>query len=216
MPGTFTGLLLFVVCLAPGFVYAAVRDIRLPERVSTPFRETARVVLASVVFDVMGLVLFVGARAVLPSITPDIGRWVREGSQYVAADYTTIAAWGALTLATATAAAALAARTLPRVNGPLTVESSWWLLFHVYPRQVSAAAIYVECELTDGSYIAGTLQNFAHQAEETPGRELALVAPLVHRSAPGEASKPLASRTFAAVRAEQIKFLTVTYLDNVP
>lgn len=79
MPSSFLGLVLFVVCLVPGFVYAAARDLHLPERTSSAFRESTRVVLAGLAFDGIALAVFALIRTAAPGLTPDTGRLVREG-----------------------------------------------------------------------------------------------------------------------------------------
>lgn len=216
MPSTFGGLLLFLVSLAPGFVYSAARDAHYPERTSTTFRETTRVVLAGIGFDVVALGVFALARAFLPSITPDIPRWIDTGWRYVRAEYGVILLWAAVTLSIAMGLALIAARHLPRRRRPLGAESAWWLQFGLYPEEVGAAAIHVGCELLDGSHVSGTLRNFAHQAAETGDRELTLVAPLRYRPGVGAPTISLSGHQLLSVSARNIKFLTVTYLDNVP
>ncbi|MCM1938456.1 DUF6338 family protein [Streptomyces sp. G3] len=216
MPSSLLGLVLFVVCLVPGFVYVAARDMRLPERTSSAFRETTRVVLASLAFDGIVLAVFALIRTASPGLTPDTGRLVREGWAYARDDYGRLTLWSCALLAAAACVALAAARLLPRGPGPLSVESSWWLLFDRYPALVGAKCTYVGCELVDGSYLAGVLKHFAHQAEETSDRELALAAPLEYRSHPGAPSRRLTGHQLVSVSAGQIKFLTVTYLDHVP
>ncbi|WP_329165389.1 DUF6338 family protein [Streptomyces sp. NBC_01717] len=216
MPSSLLGLVLFVVCLVPGFIYAAARDLHLPERTSSAFRETTRVVLASLALDGIALAVFAVIRTAAPGLTPDTGRLVREGWGYVRDDYGRLTLWSCALLVAAAGAALAAARLLPRGPGPLSVESSWWLLFGRYPALTGAKCTYVGCELVDGSYLAGVLKHFAHQAEETGDRELALVAPLEYRPHPGVPSRPLTDHQLVSVSARQIKFLTVTYLDHIP
>nr|WP_270890033.1 DUF6338 family protein [Streptomyces sp. DHE17-7] len=79
-----------------------------------------------------------------------------------------------------------------------------------------AECAYVGCELVDGSYLAGVLKHFAHQAEETGDRELALAPPLQYRPHAGAPARPLTGHQLVSVSARQIKFLTVTYLDRIP
>jgi hypothetical protein len=216
MPSTFASLLLFLVCLAPGFVYATARDARFPERVSTVFRETTRVVLASLAFDAVALAVFSLFRAVAPGLTVDIPRWIDDGWHYVRAEHTRILVWSGLLLLLAMALAVVAARVLPRRRRPLALESAWWLQFRVYPDEVGAKAIHVACELVDGSYVSGTLKNFAHQADETNDRDLTLAAPLDYRASSSDPVQQLRGHQLMSVSAQRIKFLTVTYLDHVP
>jgi hypothetical protein len=213
VPSTFTGLVLFVVLLAPGFAYAAARDRRFPERTSSAFRESTRVVLASVAFDAISLTIFALMRSFSPSLTPDIGRLVRDGGGYLRMHYASVTAWSCALLALAAIVAVATATVAPRPDGTLHVESSWWLLFHTYPRVNGATEIRVGCELVDGSYVAGKLQHFAFQAEETGDRELALGQPLDYRPDTGDvSSRHLESQQLVTISARQIKFMTVAYL----
>jgi kynurenine formamidase len=98
---------------------------------------------------------------------------------------------------------------------PLAGESSWWLLFHEYPRRSGTARVHVGCELTDGSRVSGTLQHYALQAEETRVRELALTAPLHYRPPGSDTEHELTGTAVVALSARQIKFLTVAYRDDV-
>jgi hypothetical protein len=216
MPDTFFSLIIFVICLGPGFAYSATRNLILPERTSSSFRETTRVVLASLVFDGAVLAVFALIRITAPGATPDIGRLVRQGSGYVRSDYSLLFLWFCILIVAAAGAAAIAARLLPRGPGPVSVESSWWLLFRRYPRQIGAKSIHVGCELVDGSYLSGTLKHFAHQDEESGDREFALGAPLRYRTKEMAVVQPLLGHQFVSVSARQIKFLTVTYLDHIP
>jgi hypothetical protein len=216
VPSTFSGLVLFLISLAPGFVYSAARDARFPERTSTAFRETTRVVLASIGFDVVALGVFALVRTALPSATPDISRWIGTGWRYVRADYGVILLWAAVILLLAMGLALAAARVLPRRSRPLASESAWWLQFRLFPEEVGAAAVHVGCELVDGSHVSGTLRTFAHKSDETGDRELILVAPLRYRPAPSTPATTLSGHQLLSISARHIKFLTVTYLDHAP
>ncbi|MEV0418243.1 DUF6338 family protein [Streptosporangium canum] len=212
MPTTLLSLIFFVALLAPGFAYTAVRDSRFPERTSSAFRESTRVALASIVFDLASLGAFTLLRFTAPSLTPDVGRLIRQGEGYLRTHYASVTTWATVLLALAVGAAVLTAWRLPRRRHPLTVESSWWLLFHSYPERNGAAEIRVGCELTDGSFIGGRLQHFAYQAEETGDRELAVRGPFEHRPAKDQPARDLSGEHFVTISARQIKYLTVTYL----
>jgi hypothetical protein len=83
MPTTLTGLLLFVVLLLPGFAYAVGKERNGTGQQLTPFRETAAVVAASISFELIVLAIFAVIRALLPSLTPDIGALIRNGPSYL-------------------------------------------------------------------------------------------------------------------------------------
>ncbi|WP_330358865.1 DUF6338 family protein [Streptomyces chartreusis] len=215
MPATFTSLLLFIVLLAPGFAYAAVRDRHRPERTSTALRETSRVVLASVGFGAAALVLFACVRVSAPGLTPDVGRLVRERGAYVRMHYAETVMWTAAVLLLAVLFAVLAARFLPRRPFAVNPESSaWWVLFDMNARANGAQWIQVGCELTDGSYLAGRVHHYSPSPEETGDRELALGPPFEYRPAPGGEQRDLSNTHRVVVSARQIKFLGVTYFSR--
>ena len=83
MPTTLTGLLLFVVLLLPGFAYLVGKERHGTERRLSPFRETVAVVAASISSELVVLVIFAVIRTGLPSITPNVGALLREGSVYL-------------------------------------------------------------------------------------------------------------------------------------
>ncbi|MGG8410382.1 DUF6338 family protein [Streptomyces sp. 12297] len=215
MPATFTSLLLLIVLLAPGFTYAAVRDRHRPERTSTAFRETSRVVLASVGFNAAALISFACVRIGAPDRTPDVGRLVRERDPYVRAHYAETLVWTAAVLLLAVLFAVLVARFLPRRRFAVNPESSaWWVLFDMNARANGTEWIRVECELIDGSYLAGRVHHYSSNPEETGDRELALGPPFEYRPAPDGEQRDLTDTHRVVISARQIKFLGVTYFSR--
>lgn len=215
MPATFTSLLLFIVLLAPGFTYAAVRDRHRPERTSTAFRETSRVVLASVGFNAAALIFFACVRIGAPGQTPDVGRIVRDRDPYVRAHYAETLMWTAAVLLLAVLFAVLVARFLPRRTFAVNPESSaWWVLFDMNARANGTEWIRVGCELIDGSYLAGRVHHYSPNPEETGDRELALGPPFEYRPAPDGEQRDLTDTHRVVISARQIKFLGVTYFSR--
>src|SRR6266545_3414235 len=105
MPTTALALLLFVVLLAPGFVYTLQRELDIPEREVSVFRETTSVALASVATNLVVIGAFAILRTLLPTHTPDVGELVRDTRSYVDREYDQLAIW---TLGLLVAAASLA------------------------------------------------------------------------------------------------------------
>ncbi len=211
MPSSFTGLVVFVLLLAPGFVFAAQHERRAPRRRRSAFGETVLVGLTSFLCDVAALLVFAVLRAALPDHTPDIGRLVREGRDYFDANYASIAWWAVGLLALACAFAFVLGRWPPKFApifaNDIAFRSAWWDLFEQYPD----STVYVGCELNDGSYLGGELFTYNSDEDETVDRELALSAPIVYQ-APGDDPVELEDVGAVSVSARQIKFMTVTYL----
>ena len=212
MPSSFTGLVLFVLLLAPGFVFAAQRDRRSARRQRSTFGETVLLGLTSFLCDVAALLVFAVLRAAAPDHTPDVGRLVRDGRTYFDAHYAYLGWWALGLLALACALGFMLGRWPPRFTpvfaDDITFTSAWWDLFEQYPD----SKVYVGCELEDGSYLGGELFTYNSDEDETENRELALLAPITYRPAGVDDEVELDDVGTISVSARQIKFLTVSYL----
>ncbi len=109
MPATITGLILFVVLLAPGFAFLVRTETRLPSREYSVLRETGIVVTTSLMFDGVILLLFGLLRGLAAGLTPDVGEFVRSPSDFFGDHYVQVLAWGSVLLLLAMALAWLAA-----------------------------------------------------------------------------------------------------------
>ncbi|QGV77850.1 DUF6338 family protein [Streptomyces ficellus] len=207
MPTTFTGLILLVVLLLPGLTFV-VRERQGSERRPTPFRETGTVVFCSVLTELLTLALFAAARGLMPGLTPDVGRLVREGGGYARDQYVQLGWWaGALLLFSCALAAAAAAVTGKRPHA--SVMSAWWVMFdRWYPGEDPL----VGCVLEDGSYIEGRQASFNVSSDDSPDRDLVLVEPLKYR-APGATEVEHFPWGAACVSARRIVTMFVSYPD---
>lgn len=218
MPDSLAGLALFVVFLAPGLAYVAIRERRFPSRNQSAFRETATVVFVSTAVNIGVIAGFGAVRMIAPSRTPDLGRLVRDAGTYVKSNYGVLGAWAIGLLIVACALAGLLAYFSPRLRdirwlsrlGDVTFESAWHVVLHEEVDKVEPSP-FVGCELDDGSYIGGTLLSFSSEIDETADREISLVAPVFYRSTGADSDSELANVGTATVSSRRIKFLTVTY-----
>jgi len=197
MPTTFTGLLLFVVLLLPGFAYFVGKERHTTAQQLSTFRETVTIVAASVSFELIVLVLFAVIRTLFPSDTPDVGALIRDSGGYLrghghhTGHYGQVAIWAVGMLAASALLAYLA--TWPQVRaaaskvklaGPYPHESAvsaWWTLFDTWKQ---GRDITVGCALDDGSYVEGRLGSFSRVADDQADRDLILTEPMSRR-APG-------------------------------
>lgn len=180
MPTTITGLVLLVVLLLPGLTFVIVRERKGSERRPTPFRETGTVVFCSVLTELAVLLVFAIARGVMPHLTPDVGRLVREGAPYAQVHYAELVWWAGGLLSAACALAAVVAASTAGVPHS-SAMSAWWVMFEKwYPGE----SPLVGCVLEDGSYVEGRLASFNVSSDDLPDRDLVLVEPLKYR-APG-------------------------------
>lgn len=225
MPTTLTGLLLFVVLLLPGFAYAIGKERNSVAQRPTPFRETAAVVAASVVFNLVVLALFAIIRTVWPTATPNVGALIRNAGVYLrgtpgqVGHYGQVGMWAAGMLAFAVLLAYLA--TLPQVRVVAakalgtyphdSTASAWWILFEKWQGD---RHIHVGCILDDGSFVEGTLGSFSRESDEGPERDLILAAPIRYRP-PGEGTDGSPYECGAVcVSATRIVAMFVSYSDD--
>ncbi|MFB8777930.1 DUF6338 family protein [Streptomyces broussonetiae] len=206
MPTDGRGLLLLIVLLLPGLTYVALRDRRSSERRPTAFRESGAVVFCSLVTEFVTLVLFAVLRWLLPGLTPDVGRLVREGGEYARQHYVSLGWWGVGLLAFACGLAA-AASVRAAAHAHPSQMSAWWVLFDGwYPGET----VTVGCLLEDGAYLEGRLASFNVSAEDAPDRDLVLMQPLKYR-APGETEAHPLPWSAGCVSASRIVTLFVSY-----
>ncbi len=216
MPTTLTGLLLFVVLLLPGFLYLVGKERVGTERRASPFRETIAVVAASVVAE-LAVVL---ATAVVWTRHIDFERLVREPGEYWRC-HPALFAWWAVGLLLGAAALAYAA-TVPGIRRQLVPKqlrhkdkfayphpssvSGWWMMFEHYYRDKQK---HVGLVLDDGSFISGTRLSFNTDANDTPDRDIVLVAPIMYRPPGKDQARPYAT-SMACISARRIVTMFVT------
>lgn len=213
MPNTLFSLAILVLLLIPGVVFVIQVDNRRPTRDLSSLRELVSIAAVGALCDFITLVLFGVLRILLPRETPDVGNIVRVGSAYVRLHFVTDAWWAVGLLAFSCGLAYALGRFWPGVagavvSGRITFTSSWWELFHMH----AGTRIFVGCELQDGSYISGYLLRYSTETDETPDRELSLTTPMYYRPLGGRESKPLDGIGAVSIRASQIKFMTVSYI----
>lgn len=219
MPSSISGafaLFLFVLLLLPGFTYIRVRERDTPERRRSPFQETVGFATVSIIADAAALVVVVIVGAVRPSLAPDVGRLIGDGSKYVADSYALLAVWLVIVVALATGGAWLVAFLRRSAKTHPSRGSSWWLLFgDWYPTEAADRRLKVGCVLDDGSYVEGMLGSWNDLADDSPDRDLILVEPLIHRLKDEPTSKPY-DASIATVSAGRIVSMFVTPLETAP
>lgn len=215
MPDTFVALWVLLLLVVPGAVFAVQVDNRLPNRDLSPLRELTLIVGVGAICDFLVLIIFGLFRTFFPRRTPNVGAMVHYGSSYIKAHYISIGWWTGALLAVSCGFAYAFGRFRPTIAGHIVAgrirfTSAWWELFNLYPD----CTIYVGCELQDGSHIAGFLIRYSTEVEETADRELVLSAPISYRPIDEEHASILEDVSAVTVSAGQLKFLTVTYIDE--
>jgi hypothetical protein len=228
VPTTAVGLLIFILTLAPGFLYLVVAERgKRPFRKISAFRETSTLVLISVAADLAVLLLFAMCRVLISEHTPDFGRIVREPRPYFREDYAYLLSWVLalflLACLLSLVFAVLANRddvlTKLRTSTPgkwmvpergVQFESAWWRMF-MYPPMATKAK-RVTCLLTDGSRIQGWLWSFSEEASESADREVLLSGPLTFQAPDGVITHE--QKGAVSVSARNLLLLQVQYEDG--
>lgn len=227
MPTTFTGLLVFLALLAPGFAFLVVfeRGAR-PTLERSVLRETATIVLASLACNTAAGVLFALARHCGWFKTPSPSKLIAEGKTYFAAHIGLVTGWALAVFLFALLAAVIAAGLLnrPGVQSALgkltqwvvppagvTMDSAWWKLLKVVEPESYRR---LTCTLDDETVIEGWLTSLNPSANETAERELTLSAPL--RITKPNSQPERFTHGSIAISANRIQYFYVSYWDNPP
>ena len=197
MPSTFTGLVIFLALLAPGFTFLLIGERGLVAyRTRSALRETATIALASMLFNLVAFaicVIIINSTSWPPA--PSLSRLVGEGKPYLQATYKSAGLWFLACLLLACVLAAVAAglknrtyqfrvlrskapiRWLFPPGGGNDQESGWWSV--LIDRDLHPGMIrIVTCYLEDGSNVRGQLFRANGDATEGPERDVVLSAPL--------------------------------------
>jgi hypothetical protein len=188
VPTTLVGLFVFVAFLVPGFVQYVQRRRRVPQRSLSPLVETATLLTTSLLTNAIVLALFGVFRSVWPGHSPDVRRIFVYGGSY---SYPRLGYLGVWTLGLLAASCTLAAligapprflRPLSRRFAPLIVDTTSWV--QAFDEAPEGTAVFVGCDLRDGTYISGYLDWFSTELEETGDRDLLLAAPITVKRGP--------------------------------
>lgn len=231
MPTSLVGLLIFVVLLAPGLAFVVQRETHFVPRTASAFRETAVVILASVIANSITLCIFSLVRFIWPGLTPDPGQLLASPDKYFSANYALVSGWTAILLAIATLLGALAAlppgpvlsawRKLPSalqpqwledIGNPIVYKSAWSRLMHLRPEDYDGPIdVWVSCELQDGTYLAGPLFSLNPDVDEDADRELIIMAPVSYRSPTSTSTEELEVGA-VTVSARNLKYVAWSYV----
>jgi hypothetical protein len=233
LPSSLVGLFVFVVLLAPGFVVVLRRERRVPAPQSSVFRETVRLVAASVACLFAAGLLLGLLRVLLPDATIDVGALLRDPAGYAVAHHVRVAWWALAGLAAAVlfalagtdprwaavlrrvGARPAARRLLGTADSDIRPMSAWSRVFTMFDDDPAGPGeVFVRALLTDGTLIGGRLSSHAATVEDGPDRELVLAAPVRVRTTDGAEHDP--GSTYTIVAARQIVRLDVVHVSPTP
>lgn len=227
MPSTLVGLLVAVYALIPGYFYYAVRRRTVPTRPVSTVVEGANLLVVAVVTNTVTLTLY-GVLQWVPWFgdhSPSIVEILRDTKGYLLDSNTRLAyvgVWAMGVLAVSSVlAVAFACRPWPirrltaRFAPALSDESVWHRYFELEKPRGADTYAYLECQLIDGSYVAGPLVWYNTDIEDHPDRELVLGQPLTILGSDGEPLTPSPSSQ-AILSAREIRRILVTHVVNRP
>jgi hypothetical protein len=180
MPSTLTGLGLFVVFLIPGLLHYLQRRRRVPQRALSPLIETATLLAVSLGADLAALGTFAFVRWLAPNATPNPERILTRPASYAYNEIGYLILWGVGLVILSSLLAVLWGRfggnlRIPRFLTPLVIDASAW--YQVFEGGPSGHLVYVACDMEDGAYIAGTLDWYSTELEESADRDFVLASP---------------------------------------
>jgi Family of unknown function (DUF6338) len=218
IPSTLASLAVFAFLLLPGYTFVRRRQHDLPSHEVSALNELALLIFVGLIIDVVVLTGFLGLRAVVPELPPDMDRLLAQPASYARQHFTEILVIAVILLSLATLLAYLA--STPRVRTavakrsggpPQGHQSAWWLLFNEKHPDLSK---YVFCVLDDGTLIRGTLFSFSRLSRETGEREVVLTQPLGYRPAGDYETNKLPGVAAVSVSSRRITLMMVSYLDD--
>ena len=227
MPTTVVSLALLVAFLSPGFVWLTQRRRIVSQQSETTLSETAKLLVVSLIVNLVALALFAIVRASWPASTPDVGKVLMGDSRYERHHFAYLVAWGAGVLLVSWVIAARLGRQGKRsrhrvgqywpehtafrwifggVTNPIEAKSTWEKMFE----PPTGHKTVLRCKLVDGSIISGGLAYYSAQVDEDDNRAIALHPPFSWNGEPDEESTLTTDRI--VLKAANVSRIDVKYL----
>jgi hypothetical protein len=223
VPSSALGLLLFVTVLAPGLAYVLRHERSVPAVAHSAFRESLRVLFASVVCLGVTALLFAILHWVAPMGSPDVNRLVQDPSAYVRANYVHVAWWsvGLIVFATllgflaadprfvSRASRARASRAARALVGATPISPSSGLTIALTDMKEGEGETFVGAQMNDGSYVQGYLISYNSHNIEDGNRDIVITRAQMRTRA---GTLHSIGSTFTVISARCIDRLDVTHL----
>ena len=207
IPASLVGLTLFVLAVAPGWVWVRVAEKRQVRPDRSPLLEAAELVVIGVIFTTVAAAVVAGFGNG-NSWIPELRELTARGSTFAQEEPYRTAATAAMVFALSLAAAYGTARFVHRgKEASLVPAGSVWR--DVFGEGGEGRPIFVSANLVDGRVVDGYLYSYSTDAGGAD-RDLGLQAPIyVWSGEPLERRRAPADRT--VLRAEQIAAMWVRY-----
>lgn len=213
LPQGFAALYAFLGLVAPGLLYAWLREKQSPQPGESAFREVSRLALASLVFSWSAvLMLAVVSRLGLGRLLVDLQKWVAEGNTYLE-DHLWLAAWSATAeLFVACFLAWLAAKIITsreKPGGATPVVYRTPIYEALQGRMAQGQVPWVLVYLNDGTRIWGKVFRYTLTQAAADEQQLALTGPGLAVQAKGEKRKEQDYWEVIVVKASDIGMIKV-------
>lgn len=207
IPANLVGLTLFVLAVAPGWVWVRVAEKRQVRPDRSSLLEAAELVVTGVIFTAVAAALVAGIGNRIGWI-PELRELTARGSTFAQDEPYRIGATAAIVFALSLATAYGTARLVYRgKDASLVPAGSVWR--DVFGEGGKGRPIFVSAALEDGRVVEGYLYSYSTDSEGSD-RDLALQAPIyVWSGEPLQRMRAPADRT--VLRAEQIVALWIRY-----
>jgi len=213
-PDTIGALLGFLGLVAPGLVYRAILERRLPRQSESTFAEISRVALTSLLFTVAGTSLLWLLQLRFELELPAVDAWLAQGTGYAAKHLDSIFFGLAAEVALACALAAGTAWLTTRgSHSRFREDTVFGAVFRRYAPEGYFPWVHVRLD-NDVEFWGYERAHDDH--DDAPSPRLVLAGSTLMRRLPGEnARTPIGNDwDLVVIDAAHIRFLEVTYLNH--
>lgn len=222
LPASPTGLLVFLVALAPGYAFVRVVERRAPQTQRSALLEAVDLLCVGALSTSAALLAVLGLGEVVPRALVALPAWTAGGSTYLVANPWKAVGSGALALALSIlASAGLGLLTSRGGPGRLRPGSVWHATFRPAGSRRNAGGggpqpserdfwpPFLAVETKDGRVFEGFVRAFSTD-ESGQHRELTLQAPLFLQDSARQGRIPL-SAGFVVIDGEQIQLISGSF-----
>ncbi len=208
---TWLSVLLFLLFVGPRLLFDLLSERRRASYEESAFREASRVVLAGLVFSLVGVLGLAVIRAFAPSRMPDPGKLLAQGSNaYIAHHYALLVQALAAQVLLAFGAAAIFSWLLGRRRGSGTIRmiSTWHLVLR--QKVPKGHEAYVRVRLASGIVYTGLV--YAHSPDfDLDSLELILTQPMSSKLPGGKLAPIPGQYKVITLRGSMIESMSVEY-----
>lgn len=210
IPGSITGLLVFLASVGPGYLYVRVAERWRPYRERTALREAAEIVVSGSLATLIGVVVALIVSRVT-RLLPDREAVIDDAGGYLVLHPARMGAALLVVLLVSYGLAYALAAYAPGRGAKVFADSGWYGAFE--RNLPDGHGIVATVELRDGRMLAGVVRAFTAESSPVDDRELMLMAsfggPMLARAADGAVTS--LPDQFVLLRGDEIRYIAGTY-----